>query len=269
MKKHIKNNWFSPAQFVLVIAALIYFLSGCKGTQKLAEQKNTDQSFDIYLLIGQSNMAGRAEIEMLDMDTLAGVFLYKGIKGEEWEKAANPLNKYSTIRKKLSMQKLGPGYTFAMEMSRNTKNPIGLIVNAKGGTGIDLWAPDSLFYREAIKRTKNALKYGDLKGILWHQGESDVSRYDTYLSKIIDLISALRSEFEIPDLPVVVGQLSEDKEQRISFNNMILRLPEHLPYVAVVSSKNTSTFDSTHFDARSQRLMGERYAKEMMKLLND
>ncbi len=80
--------------------------------------KNVEpKNLDIYLLIGQSNMAGRATIESQDLDTLNNVFLYKGINGNVWEKAANPLNKYSSIRKALSMQKLNPGYTFAHEMA--------------------------------------------------------------------------------------------------------------------------------------------------------
>ncbi len=108
------------------------------------------KNLDIYLLIGQSNMAGRATIESQDRDTLNGVFLYKGIKGDVWEKAANSLNKYSSIRKNLSMKKLNAGYTFAREMAQSSEKRIGLIVNARGGTSIDLWVPGSEFYNEAI-----------------------------------------------------------------------------------------------------------------------
>lgn len=229
--------------------------------------KLNQKELHIYLLIGQSNMAGRAEILRSDADTLENVFLYTGNPEKQWEKAANPLNKYSTIRKDLSMQKLGPGYHFANKMLEfDKRNSIGLVVNAKGGTSISEWKPGSHFYNEAVKRTKDALKSGTLKGILWHQGESDVSASDSYTSQIVNLMEAFRKDFNSPDLPVVVGQLSEDKPQRIHFNKMILNLPLSMENVAVVTTKNTSTTDSTHFNRESQKLMGERYAREMQKL---
>lgn len=256
---------------MFLAVAFFSFYLGFSQEKKLIngeQQKEIKpKNLDIYLLIGQSNMAGRAEVSGKDKDTIENVFLYKGIPGKEWEKAANPLNKYSTIRKDVSMQKLGPGYHFAKNIVKvYNQNHIGLVVNAKGGTRISEWKPGSLFYNEAVKRTKEAMKYGSLKGILWHQGEGDVSGFDTYTPKIINLIEAFRTDFNLPNLPVVVGQLSEDRPQRINFNKMIAQLPLHINNVGVATSENTSTFDGTHFNAQSQRLMGERYAKEMQKL---
>lgn len=254
---------------------LTVFFSGSifpfsKKNQAIKGEQLTEigqKKLDIYLLVGQSNMAGRAEISGSDADTLESAFLYTGIPGKDWEKAANPLNKYSTIRKNLGMQKLGPGYHFAKQMlATDDQNAIGLVVNAKGGTSISEWEPGGVFYNEAVKRTKEAVKYGTLKGILWHQGESDASRFDTYLPKMVNLIQALRIDFNSPNLPVVVGQISEDQPQRINFNKMILQLPFHIENTGVVTTENTSTADSTHFNAISQRLLGERYAREMLKL---
>lgn len=224
------------------------------------------KNLDIYLLIGQSNMAGRAAIESKELDTLSNVFLYKGIKDELWEKAANPLNKYSSIRKRLSMQKLNPGYTFAREMAKRSKNKIGLVVNAKGGTSIDLWMPGTEFYKEIIDRLKSAIQYGTLKGILWHQGETDATNYQSYMPKLLKLIQSLRSDLNMLDLPFIAAQLSSDKPHRKGFNTMILELPKKIKNTAVIKTKRTSTIDSTHFDAASQRLLGKRYAKEMLKL---
>jgi hypothetical protein len=243
-------------------------------TLKTTEDQNPGKpqadNLNIYLLIGQSNMAGRAEIELPDFDTLSGVFLFTGMNDGLWEKAANPLNKYSTIRKDISMQKLSPAYTFARDMAKSSAGKqIGLVVNARGGTSISVWEPGSEYYREAVSRTKDAMKYGVLKGIAWHQGESDASEYEGYTPKIVALIEALREEFHLPDLPVVVGQLSEDKDLRVSFNQMITQLPAKIRNVGVVRIENTSTIDDTHFDSSSQRLLGERYAKEMLKLLTE
>jgi Domain of unknown function (DUF303). len=86
-----------------------------------------------------------------------------------------------------------------------------------------------------------ALKNGKLKGILWHKGESNTSDYDKYMPQIVALIKALRSEFNLPKLPFVAGQLSEDKEARKSFNKMIVSLPQKINHVGVVTTENTST----------------------------
>ncbi len=260
---------------LLIPMSILLFLSflPCESSPVLEKQKLVgDQpgNLEIYLSIGQSNMAGRATIKEQDKDSVERVFLYKGIENQPWEKAANPLNKYSSIRKSLSMQRLGPGYTFARHMAAfYPEKKFGLVVNAKGGTSINLWEPGSEFYNEAIRRTKEALKYGKLKGVIWHQGESDAKSYQTYMDKLLDLIKALRSEFNIPDLPFIAGQLSYDKPHYKGFNTMILELPNRLENTAVISSKNTATTDSTHFDSESQRLLGKRYAVEMLKLISD
>lgn len=251
--------------------------SACKSNRPMVKSSNDQNlvstqpdNLDIYLLIGQSNMAGRADIESQDRDTLNGVFLYTGRDGDEWEKAANPLNKHSSIRKDISMQKLNPAYTFARDMAASASGKrIGLVVNARGGTSISLWELGSEYYKETVSRTKDAMKFGVLKGIAWHQGESDASKYDSYTPKIIALIEAFRVEFNRPDLPVVVGQLSEDKDSRVNFNKMIVQLPSKIKKVGVVPTEHTSTIDSTHFDSSSQRLLGERYAAEMLKLLSE
>ncbi len=228
------------------------------------------QDLEIFLLIGQSNMAGRATIEDQDQDSLDRVFLFTGVDDHKWEKAANPLNKYSSIRKDLRMQRLGPGYTFAKKLAESfPEKQFGLVVNAQGGTTLDQWLPGTQFYNEAVTRVKMAMEYGNLRGVVWHQGESDINKTDTYIERLSRLIEALRRDTGISDLPFVAGQLSEDRPARIPFNEMIIHLPEKVKYTGVAISEGTSTFDSTHFDSKSQRLLGERYADEMVKLLND
>ncbi|WP_372774262.1 sialate O-acetylesterase [Mangrovibacterium sp.] len=266
---------------LFILSSILYTAFGQVGTSAAphydkAVEKDSEfaspksNNLDIYLLIGQSNMAGRADIEPQDLDSLEGVFLFTGIEGNEWEKAANPLNKYSTVRKAISMQKMGPGYTFAREMAKaNSGKPIGLVVNAKGGTSIAEWAPGDTLYTEAVKRVKMAMQFGTLKGIVWHQGEANVSKSDAYPEKITELIQSLRTDLGIPDLPFVAGQLSEDKTARHAFNEMILTLPALIPNTGVATSEGTSTIDNTHFNAASQRLLGERYAAEMLKLFKN
>lgn len=89
----------------------------------------------LFILLGQSNMPGRATIEPEDTLPLPLVQLLnnQGI----FEKAQNPLNRYSNIRKDISMQKLGPGYTFADTVATWLQDTIFIIVNAWGSTAIE------------------------------------------------------------------------------------------------------------------------------------
>jgi hypothetical protein len=248
---------------VIVFTILLY---QCKSVNTLS--KKEDNSMDLYLCIGQSNMAGRAPIELQDKDSLVNVFLFTGNKEKAWEHAANPLNKYSSIRKGIKMQGLGPSYGFAKQMSNIMPDKkIGLIVNAKGGTSIEEWAYGTLFYEEAVNRVKTAMKYGELKGVIWHQGESNSRKHEQYMPQIVALIKAIRADLNMPNLPFVTGQLSLDKPERKYFNSMIIELSEKVENTAVITSENTSTTDNTHFDSASQRLLGKRYATEMLKLI--
>ena len=58
---------------------------------------------------------------------------------------------------------------------KNKDVKIGLIPCAVGGTRIDRWMESGDLWSNAVKRAKIALKSGKLKGILWHQGESDAT----------------------------------------------------------------------------------------------
>ncbi len=254
--------------FTITFFILASVFSSCGGSSHLNKKDKASKEMDVYLLIGQSNMAGRADIETQDKDTLENVFLFTGDEKKIWEPAANPVNKYSTIRKGVDLQKLSPGYYFAKTMAlQNPKKQIGLVVNAKGGTAISEWMPGTEFYKDAVARAKEAMKSGSLKGIVWHQGESDISRTDVYMKELATLIGSLRSDLGNENLPFVAGQLSEDKVERKQFNVMILELPKTIKNTGVATTENTTTIDGTHFDSESQRILGKRYAVEMQKLI--
>lgn len=243
---------------LIVILGLI-ILSSCTPKNNM----------DIYLCIGQSNMAGRGPMDASVSDTLEHVFLFTDNPDQIWEKAANPLNKYSSIRKRLEMQQVSPAYSFAKEMAAaHPQNRIGLVVNAKGGTSINMWHPDSLFFQEAVRRTKLAMQYGELKGIIWHQGCSDARKWKSYRQKLEYMVSEFRREFGDEHIPFIAGQLSPDKIHRKPFNEMLLTVPNHIKHSAAVSSEGLSTIDSTHFDTKSQVILGRRYATEMLKLID-
>ena len=229
---------------------------------------------DLYVCIGQSNMAGRATLTPEVMDTLQNVYLLND-KGN-FEPAVNPLNRYSTVRKDLSMQRLGPAYGFAKEMTRKTKRPLGLVVNARGGSSINSWLKGSKdgYYEEALSRIRIAMKQGGvLKAILWHQGEADCSNPEAYKQKLISLVKDLREDLNMPDLPVVVGQISQwnwtkREAGTVPFNQMIKKVSSFIPYSDWVSSKGLGWYKDEkdpHFNTEAQLLLGKRYAEKVWK----
>ena len=237
-------------------------------------KENVPSSFDLYVCIGQSNMAGRATLTPEVMDTLQNVYLLND-KGN-FEPAVNPLNRYSTVRKDLSMQRLGPAYGFAKEMARQTKRPVGLVVNARGGSSINSWRKGSKdgYYEEALSRVRIAMKQGGvLKAILWHQGEADCSNPEAYKQKLISLVKDLREDLDMPDLPVVVGQISQwnwtkREAGTVPFNQMIKKVSSFIPYSDWVSSKGLGWYKDEkdpHFNTEAQLLLGKRYAKKILK----
>ena len=237
-------------------------------------KENVPSSFDLYVCIGQSNMAGRATLTPEVMDTLQNVYLLND-KGN-FEPAVNPLNRYSTVRKDLSMQRLGPAYGFAKEMARQTKRPVGLVVNARGGSSVNSWLKGSKYgyYEEALSRVRIAMKQGGvLKAILWHQGEADCSNPEAYKQKLISLVKDLREDLDMPDLPVVVGQISQwnwtkREAGTVPFNQMIKKVSSFIPYSDWVSSKGLGWYKDEkdpHFNTEAQLLLGKRYAKKVLK----
>ena len=228
-------------------------------------KEGVPSTFDLYVCIGQSNMAGRATLTPEVMDTLKNVYLLND-KGN-FEPAVNPLNRYSTVRKDLSMQRLGPAYGFAKEMTRKTKRPLGLVVNARGGSSINSWLKGSKdgYYEEALSRIRIAMKQGGvLKAILWHQGEADCSNPEAYKQKLISLVKDLRE---------VVGQISQwnwtkREAGTVPFNQMIKKVSSFIPHSDWVSSKGLGWYKDEkdpHFNTEAQLLLGKRYAEKVWK----
>ena len=213
-------------------------------------------------------MSGRGPVDDSSKIINAQVFMLD--KNNSWVPATDPVH-YD----KPGVAGVGPAISFAKEMiGTNKKIKIGLIPCAVGGSPIRVWAPDSVYlkpfhpYDDAITRTKAAMRQGVLKGIIWHQGESDnnAAGAAVYMTKFKELIERFRHDLQSPDLPFVAGEIGYFKTG-IVINSIIDSLPGLVPGTAVVTAKGlTDKGDQTHFDTPSARELGKRYAKEMLKL---
>lgn len=224
------------------------------------------ETMDIFICIGQSNMAGRAEVPEEETFALKRVFLLNN--DDEWENASNPLNKYSTVRKNMSMQHLGPTWSFAKKMSHEfPKKRFGLVVNAKGGSAIEEWKKGSHFYNECLIRALKAQKTGTIKAILWHQGEANQKNPEVYSGKFDSLVFNLRKDLGLPNLPVVAGEIGKWRESAREINAVLRSLPSQVSHVGVALADDlVHKGDNSHFDAASQLKLGERYANKVIEM---
>ncbi len=226
---------------------------------------------DLYLLIGQSNMAGRGKITSEFTDTLKNTYLLT-TKGN-MEAAFNPLNKHSNIRKELNLQQVGPGYGFSKTIVEKTGANIGLIVNARGGSSINSWVKGSSdgYYEKTLERLKDISKWGEIKAILWHQGEADSKYPDSYRQKLTNLVQNLRTDLNSPQLLFVAGELAYwrgSNKASTAFNDMIRTISDFIPNSASVSAEGLTPlkdFTDPHFDAKSQLVLGNRYALKVLE----
>jgi len=263
----MKNYSFKSRIKHFSLGLLVIILSSCNSSPNKKEAKNL--TTEVYVLMGQSNMAGRGEI-----DSIANTYLSEKVlmlnKDNIVLKASHPLH-----FDKPKVTGVGPGIMFGSEMSKNTQNRILLVPCAIGGTAIKLWSPGAYDevtythpYDDAIRRIKVAMNAGKIKGVIWHQGEADV-RNANYLDELVELIERIRTVVNNPELPFIVGELGYfiSYADVTEFNKNLHLLPQRIENVAVVSAEGTMhKGDKVHFDARSAELLGKRYSEAMEEL---
>lgn len=216
----------------------------------------------LFLLIGQSNMAGRGKVEPQDQMVNSKIFMLT--KDLKWEPAKDPLHFDKPIAG------VGPGSEFAREiLKQDPKSSIGLIPCAVGGTSLDEWKAGGALYNAALLRTKEAMKQGKFAGILWHQGEADSApeKVATYADRFATMITQLRKDLGDDKLPVVLGELGRFRTESKAFNDNLPSVMAKVPLCGFVNSEGlTDKGDKLHFDAASARKLGARYAAAFLKL---
>ena len=212
----------------------------------------------IFLLIGQSNMAGRGAVEEQDKVPHPRVFMLT--KELAWVPAVDPMHFDKPDR-----IGTGLGKTFgAVLADADPAATIGLVPAAFGGSALDEWTPGAPHYVNAVARTKEALKRGRLAGILWHQGESDSApeKAATYAERFAKMIAQLRADLNAGNVPVIVGETGRFREDGAAINAALATVPARVPLCIFVPANDLADKgDKLHFDSPSLREFGRRYAQ--------
>src|SRR5690349_2667015 len=193
---------------------LIYLIAICGLSTPWSEAAEpaaalTKKDMLVFLLIGQSNMAGRGKpLEQVDQTPHPRVQMLS--KEKTWRPAVDPLHS-----DKPTVAGVGLGLTFGKAVAEALpERTIGLVPAAFGGSAISEWAAEGKHYKNAIERAKAALEAGTLAGILWHQGESDSKPElaKLYQTKLDDLVARLRTDLAAPEVPFIAGTLAENRQ---------------------------------------------------------
>jgi len=273
-----KANFLGPLfGFMLMAAASVY--------------ADPDPNFHIYLAFGQSNMEGQGTIEAQDktvdprFQMLSTIDNFNGRKLGTWNDAIPPLaNKHGG---------LGPtdyfGRTLVEKLDPQIK--VGVVVVAVAGCSIVLFDPpvsDSYWstqagwfmdivkdygddpYQRLVDMAKKAKEDGVIKGIIFHQGETDEGDSD-WPNKVKKVYDRLVKDVGLDEnIPFFAGEVPYQGSSK-GTNTNIRKLPEKSKNFYIVSAEGLNDLDMMriHFSSQGYRDFGKRYAEKVMEVLGD
>ena len=190
-----------------------------------------------FLMIGQSNMAGRGEIG--DVERIGNPHL-KMLRNGRWQRMLAPVNP-DRVFAGVSLAE-----SFADAYQRDHGVEVGLIPCADGGTRIDQWKEGSLLFDHAVLQARLAEEYPE---------------------KLEAFYAALTRALGLENVPFIVGELGDflseletERHYYREINRRIRAFAAAHPMTALASAENLAGKpDHLHFTARSLREFGLRY----------
>lgn len=227
----------------------------------------------VFILAGQSNMAGRGKVEPID--TIPDYRIFTIDKKGEFVLAKEPLHFYEPTKTGLDC-----GLSFGKELLNHIPDSISVLIvpTAVGGSSISQWINDSTFrnvtlltnFKEKIEIGK---KYGSIKGILWHQGESDATAQETieaYNKQLHKLFTLFRNQIGNSELPIMVGKLGSFSKTDDNWQAINTKIEEYIKtdpnsyFIKTNDLKDKG--DRVHFNSKGQREIGKRFAERFIKI---
>lgn len=268
----------------LIYLVIVFLVLSCKDDKKTGDVSAEKRSLKsliskkkvaVYLLAGQSNMAGRGLVGI--QDTVRNDKLLSINEIGDLVVAQEPLHFYEPKLKGLDC-----GVSFGRAMLKADPDTyILLLPTAVGGSSIQQWINDSIHRNVALlsnfkEKVVIGKKYGTIKGILWHQGETDAAddeNIEAYQARLSILFKKFRTIVANDSLPIVIGELGSyykenDKWQQL--NNAIHNYTTADQFAEYINTQDLKhKGDDLHFDSESQREMGNRYANKLLELIQN
>ncbi|KAK3007695.1 hypothetical protein RJ639_013304 [Escallonia herrerae] len=273
MPSPIQNS--SPKSLSLLLYLSWVIVLGPRVVDSLGGNGSTSSEHkNIFILAGQSNMAGRGGVVnniwdgFVPPESRSNPAILRLSSQLEWEEAHEPLHGDIDVRKTCGV---GPGMAFANDLLEKAPGfeGVSLVPCAVGGTSINEWARGTRLYKDLVTRARAAVEGGGkIRAILWYQGERDtVNQEDAeaYKDKLKELIVNLRAELHFPLLPVLqVGLASGQGPFLETVREAQLEID--LPNVVYVDAKGLELErDGLHLTTTAQVCLGEMLADAFLR----
>jgi hypothetical protein len=258
-------------------------------------EAGADPNFLIFLLIGQSNMEGAPASEAQDRNDNPRV---KVLALRDCPQRGQVRNVWYTASPSLHTcgNSLGPGDYFGKLLADALPSvTIGLVPDAIAGVDIDIFRkgvvstrrnefflpPDNQrnsAYETLIERARLAQQVGVIRGILFHQGESDAATgalQQAWPGKVQGLVRDIRTDLGLgsADAPFLAGELLANGPPQNgccgnAMNPLVRSLPDLIPNAFVISGSGLGVnTDGLHYNVAGQREFGTRYGQAMLEAL--
>jgi hypothetical protein len=258
-------------------------------------ESGVDPNFLVFLLIGQSNMEGAPASAAEDRNQNPRV---KVLALRDCPQRGQLRNTWYTASPSLHTcgNSLGPGDYFGKVLADALPNAtIGLVPDAIAGVDIDIFRkgvvsqrrsefflpPDNQrnsAYETLIERARLAQQVGVVRGILFHQGESDAATgalQQAWPGKVQGLVQDIRTDLGLnsADVPFLAGELLANGAPQNgccgnAMNPLVRSLPNLIPNAFVISGSGLGVnTDGLHYNLAGQREFGTRYGQTMLEAL--
>lgn len=252
--------------------------------------------YDVFIVAGQSNADGRGPAAKLTgplakwarpQDDVHIAYSCSSLRGPALSSNGfQPLRPGWSVAPgkarptELPSGTFGPEVSFGRGMADRLKGKhVRLIKFAEGGTSLAKnWNPDLKtglyppfldFARKSLKDLARDGHTATVRGMIWHQGESDAELPAAeYEKQLTAFIGRVRTDLGVPAMPFGVGEVI-DNGKRDAVRAAQKATAEKVPGAFLVSAAGlTSSDGGTHFDAPSQIELGERFAAGMAAALD-
>lgn len=261
---------------LLFVGSISFAAKGGGGGGKPPKNSPSLIPLKVILMAGQSNMVGRGL--NTDLATLAPELQLPQTDVQIFHNGS-----WSDLQPGFgsAADKYGPELAFGRFMADALPDDnIALIKVASGGTDLaNDWNPDTpgFMWTRLVNAVDSALATIDttvyapqIVGMAWMQGgrdSIDLNMALAYEQNLTNFIAAVRTEFGVPNLPFVIGQIPYDDEL---YDVPIVKEAQlnvwlNVPNTGLIFTSDISMGpDGIHWDSAGTLEIGERFATEML-----
>ena len=228
-------------------------------------------TFHIFMLMGQSNMAGVANKEASDNNTDERLKVWGGCNqpAGQWNTANPPLNDCPGEKGWNLSTSVDPGIWFGKTLLESLPegDTIGLVGTAESGESITTFIAGGSHHQMILNKIAAVKDAGRFAGVIFHQGESDCNS-GSWPGQVVQLYNEVKEAWGVDyDVPFILGEIPAGNAGCFSHNDKVHQAADQLPVGAWISQEGTAIMDQYHFDHPSVVLMGTRYGEKMIEML--